>query len=44
MENDDDDIILKQKTFRESGSDTHTDSIIDDIIHMEKEIPRFDAL
>jgi hypothetical protein len=33
-------IFLTQKTFRESGSDTDTDSIIDDAINMEKENPR----
>jgi hypothetical protein len=40
MENGED-IFLTQKTFRESGSDADTDSIIDDIINMAKENFRF---
>jgi hypothetical protein len=35
------DILVTQKIFRENGSDTDTDSIIDDVINMEKENPRF---
>jgi hypothetical protein len=36
-----DDIFLTQNTFRESGSDAETDSIIDGIINMEMENPPF---
>jgi hypothetical protein len=35
------DIFLTQKTFRESGSDTDMDSIIDDINNIKKENPPF---
>jgi hypothetical protein len=34
------DTLLTQKTFKESESDTDTDSIIDDVMNMEKENPR----
>jgi hypothetical protein len=35
-------IFLTQNTFRESGSDIATDSIIDDIVSIQKENPKFD--
>jgi hypothetical protein len=41
MENGDK-IFFTLNNFRESRSDIDTDSIIDDIINIEKENPRFD--
>jgi hypothetical protein len=41
MENGEDILNTQKLTFRESGFDADTDSIIDDIINMEKEYPRF---